>query len=210
MVKKSSTVLHSRALRFAKGIKHNKISELLNSQLTLIWTVGPFFKFWQNRIISLSPPLQLMRQAWTFTSHNLCGCNFAGNKNLSISFTIPVHEVKARKEQTSYCSSAVNSYTPPCEVIRSSLQNTLAMIHASWISKNLRVNSCVILPCPLRVLSTCFLDMWQLTELVTNFQTPTLCIVQHPHLSRFSFPISMKMSMCMYIEQRLLEEIMQG
>lgn len=113
---KSSTAL-SRALRFAKRIKHNKISELFNSQLTLIWTVGPLFKFWQNRIISLSPPLHLMRQAWTFTSRNLCGCSLAGNKNLSISFTIPVHEGKARKEQISYCSSAVNSSTPPCEVV---------------------------------------------------------------------------------------------
>lgn len=115
VVKQSSTVL-SRTLRFAKGIKHNKLSELFNSQLTLIWIVGPLFKFWQNRIIGLSPPLQLMRQAWTFTSRNLCGCSFAGNKNLSVSFTLPVHEGKARKEQTSYCS-AVNSSTLPCEVV---------------------------------------------------------------------------------------------
>lgn len=115
-LKKSSIVL-SRALRFAKGIKHNKLSELFNSQLTLICTIGPLFKFWQNRKISLSPPLQLMRQAWIFTSLTLCGCSFAGNKNLSISFTIPVHEGKVRKGQTSYCSSAVNSSTPPCEVV---------------------------------------------------------------------------------------------
>lgn len=113
---KSSMAL-SRALRFAKGIKQKKISELLNSQVTLIWTVGPLFNFWQNRIISLSPPFHLMRQAWTFTSHNLCGCSLAANKNLSISFTIPVHEGKARKEQTSYCSSPVNSSAPPCEVV---------------------------------------------------------------------------------------------